>query len=153
MNDQTGGFRPNAQGSNQVIRRQGQGNQGGNYGNYNCEGHYVRDGNYNRDKNFNRGNYGNRNDKSGPYIPPQNCEVDPRDGGHSMARVEDMMHKMMRRFNASDEHNKELRNDLMGIGQKVDTHAISIKHLELKMTKLSTTVNTRQPGTLPSNTV
>ena len=49
------------------------------------------------------------------------------DGGGSMARVEDMLHKMMRRFDASDEHNKELRNDLAGIGQKVDTHAISIK--------------------------
>ena len=49
------------------------------------------------------------------------------DGGGSMTRVEDMLHKMMRRFDASDEHNKELRNDLAGIGQKVDTHAISIK--------------------------
>ena len=44
-----------------------------------------------------------------------------------MERVEDMLHKMMRRFDASDEHNKELTNDLAGIGQKVDTHAISIK--------------------------
>ena len=41
VNDQTGGFRPNAQGSNQEIRRQGQGNQGQSYGNYNREGHYV----------------------------------------------------------------------------------------------------------------
>ena len=29
-----------------------------------------------------------------------------------MARVEDMMHKKMRRFDASDKHTKELRNDL-----------------------------------------
>ena len=64
-----------------------------------------------------------------------------------------MLHKMMRRFDASDEHNKELRNDLAGIGQKVDTHAISIKQLELQLAQLSATVNTRQPGTLPSNTV
>ena len=28
------------------------------------------------------------------------------DGGGSMARVEDMLHKMMRRFDASDEHIK-----------------------------------------------
>ena len=77
------------------------------------------------------GNYGNRNDRNEPYVPPQKCEVTPRDGGGSMARVEDMLHKMMRRFDASDEHNKELRNDLAGIGQKVDTHAISIKQLEL----------------------
>ena len=64
-----------------------------------------------------------------------------------------MLHKMMRRFDASDEHNKEFRNDLAGIGQKVDTHAISIKQLELQLAQLSATVNTRQPGSLPSNTV
>ena len=64
-----------------------------------------------------------------------------------------MMQKMMRRFGDSDDHTKELRNDLPGIGKKVDTPAISIKHLELQMTQLSSTVNTRQPGTLSSNTV
>ena len=32
-----------------------------------------------------RGNSGNRNDRNGPYIPPQNREVTPRDGGDSMA--------------------------------------------------------------------
>ena len=68
VNEQMGGFRPIAQGSNQENWCQGQGNQGRNYGNYNREGHYVRDGNYNRDNNFNRGNYGNRNDRNGPYV-------------------------------------------------------------------------------------
>ena len=47
-----------------------------------------------------------------------------------MARVEDVLHKKMMRFDASDEHTKELTNDLAGIGQKDDTHAISIKQLE-----------------------
>ena len=70
-----------------------------------------------------------------------------------MARVEDMLHKMIRRFNVSDEHIKELRGDLASIGQKVDTHAISIKQIKLQMAQLSATVNTQQPGTLPSNTV
>ena len=70
-----------------------------------------------------------------------------------MARVEDMLHKMMRRFDTSDDHVKDLRSELAGIGQKVDTHAISIKQLELQMTQLSATVNTWKPGTLPSNTV
>ena len=70
-----------------------------------------------------------------------------------MVRVEDMLHKMMRRFDASDEHIKELRCDLPSIGQKVDTHAISIKQIELQMAQLSAIVNTWQPGTLPSNTV
>ena len=50
-----------------------------------------------------------------------------------MARVEDILQKMMGRFDASDEHAKELRGDLANIGQKVDAHAISIKHLELQM--------------------
>ena len=40
-----------------------------------------------------------------------------------MAKVEHMLHKMMRRFDASDEHIKELRYNLAIIGQKVDTHA------------------------------
>ena len=39
--------------------------------------------------------------------------------------------KMMMRFDASDEHTKDLRSDLADIGQKMDAHAISIKHFEL----------------------
>ena len=70
-----------------------------------------------------------------------------------MARVEDMLHKMIRRFDASDEHIKELRGELASIGQKVDTHAISIKQIELQVAQLSATVNRRQPCTLPSYTV
>ena len=46
----------------------------------------------------------------------------------------------MRRFDASDEHNKELRNDLAGIRQKVDTHAILIKQLELQLAQLFATM-------------
>ena len=60
---------------------------------------------------------------------------------------------MMRRFDASDEHIKDLRSDLAGIGKKVNTHAIAIKQIELQMAQLSATVNTQQPGTFPSNTV
>ena len=70
-----------------------------------------------------------------------------------MTRVEDMMQKMMRRFDASYERTKELRNGLAGIGKKVDTHAISINILELQMAQLSVTVNTHQQSTLPNNTV
>ena len=61
-----------------------------------------------------------------------------------MARVEDMLHKMMRRFDTSDEHIKELRCELTSIGKKVDTHAILIKQIELQVAQLSATVNTRQ---------
>ena len=70
-----------------------------------------------------------------------------------MAQVEDMLHKILRRFDASDENIKELRCDLSSIGQKVDTHAIWIKKIELQMAQLSATVNTRKPGSLSRNTV
>ena len=70
-----------------------------------------------------------------------------------MERVEDMLHKMMKRLDSSDEHLKKLRSDLACIRKKADRHAISIKQIELQMAQLSTIVNTQQPGTLPSNTV
>ena len=63
------------------------------------------------------------------------------------------MHKMMRRFDASDENIKELRSELASIGLTVDTNAISIKQLKLQLAQLSAIVNTRKPGTLPRNTV
>ena len=46
-----------------------------------------------------------------------------------------MLKKMMRRFDASDENTKELRSDLASIGQIVNAHAMSIKHLELRMSQ------------------
>ena len=60
---------------------------------------------------------------------------------------------MIRRFDTSDEHIKELRSDLAGIGKNVDTHAISIKQIKLQLAQLSATMNTQQPGTLSSNTL
>ena len=69
-----------------------------------------------------------------------------------MARVEDMFQKIMRRFDASDEHAKELKGDRAIICKKVDAHAISIKHLKLQMAHFSSTVNLCQTSTLPINT-
>uniref|UniRef100_M1E109 Integrase core domain containing protein n=1 Tax=Solanum tuberosum TaxID=4113 RepID=M1E109_SOLTU len=149
-----GGFPPNAQGPNTDNWHQEQGNQGRNYGNYNREGQYVHDGNFNHNNNYNRNNYSNRNNRVGPYVPPQNRESATREAGGNMACIEYMMQKMMRRFDATDENVKEIRNDLSGIGQKVDAHEVPIKHLEQQMTQLSTTVKPRQPGTTSlSNTI
>ena len=52
-----------------------------------------------------------------------------------------------------DENVKEMRNDLYFIEQNVDAHTFSIMNLELQMIQLSTIVNPRQPGTLPSNNI
>ncbi|XP_049378266.1 uncharacterized protein LOC125843073 [Solanum stenotomum] len=97
-------------------------------------------------------NYVNRNDRAGLYVPSQNRDSAPREAGGNMSRIEDMMLKMMRRFDATDENVKEMRNDLSCIGQKVDAHVVSIKQLEQQFSELSATVNTCQLGTLPSNT-
>ena len=35
-----------------------------------------------------------------------------------MVQVEDMLHKLMRRFDATDDHTKELRGDLANIWAK-----------------------------------
>ncbi|KAK4731656.1 hypothetical protein R3W88_024644 [Solanum pinnatisectum] len=77
----------------------------------------------------------------------------PKEAGSNMSCIKDMMQKMMRRFEAIDENVKEMRNDLSSIGQKVDAYVVSNNHLEQQMTQLSTIVNPRQPGTLPSNTI
>ena len=70
-----------------------------------------------------------------------------------MDLVEDMLKKIMRRFDSSDKHINELKSDIASIGQNVDAHAISIKHLVLQIAQLSSTVNPCQPGNLPSNTI
>ena len=59
-----------------------------------------------------------------------------------------MLQKKRRRFDATDENVKEMRNEIYGIGKKMNAHAVSIKYLDLEMNQLSTTVNPRQPGTL-----
>ena len=48
-----------------------------------------------------------------------------------MTQVEDMLKNMMRSFYSSDEHAKKLTRDFANIGKKVDTYAVSIRHLEL----------------------
>ena len=67
------------------VSDQGKGNRGRICGNYTHEGHYVLHGNNNRENIFNMDNYGNGNDRNGPYVPPKNREVTPRDGGDRMA--------------------------------------------------------------------
>ncbi len=47
----------------------------------------------------------------------------------------------------------ELRGDLANIGQNLDAHVVSTKHLELEMAHLSTYLNPHQQDTLPSNTI
>uniref|UniRef100_M1DI47 Integrase core domain containing protein n=1 Tax=Solanum tuberosum TaxID=4113 RepID=M1DI47_SOLTU len=62
------------------------------------------------------------NDKVSSYVTPVN-----RDAGNIMTRIEDMMQKMMKRFDATNENVREMRNNLSGVSQKVDAHVVSIR--------------------------
>ncbi|XP_049360697.1 uncharacterized protein LOC125825395 [Solanum verrucosum] len=99
---------------------------------------------YYHDNDYNRNNYGNKNKRVRPYVPPGNREFGNTEDGGSMSHIKDMMQKMIKRFDATDENVKEMQNDLSGISQKVDTHAVSIKQLQQQFSQLSTTVNPRK---------
>lgn len=47
-----------------------------------------------------------------------------------MLYIEDMMQKMIRKFDVLDEIVKEVCNDLPSTGQTFDAHIVSVKHLE-----------------------
>nr|ABI34335.1 Integrase core domain containing protein [Solanum demissum] len=136
-NYQKGCFRANAKGSNLDQWRQGQGNQGRNYGNYNQAGHYVATTTTIRTTMATK--------IIGVFLTV-------------LLKIRNLVIgklgvKIMKRFDSTNENVKEMQNDLSGIGQKVDAHEVSIKQLEQQMNSLSTIVNPRQPGTLPSNTI
>lgn len=80
-----------------------QGNQGRSY--------YEKFGYKDRDQ----GNWKNKNDRSGLYVPPRNCEaVAPSSGKMSM---EDMMAKLLKGVEATNTGVTEVKNDLSSINQ------------------------------------
>lgn len=51
-----------------------------------------------------------------------------------MAWIEDMMPKMLRRFDTTYENVEDMRSDLSSLRQNMVAYAFSIKHIELQMT-------------------
>ncbi|XP_049382845.1 uncharacterized protein LOC125847223 [Solanum stenotomum] len=94
-----------------------------------------------------------RNERVGPYVPPGNKESCNREAGDSMSRVEEVMQKMLEKFDTTDQNLKETRTELSVIGQKINAHEVSIELLERQFSQLSAIVNTRQLGMLPNNTI
>ena len=60
-------------------------------------------------------------------------------------QFENILKKMMRRFDATDANVKDMIGELSCIGQKVDAHAVSIKHLEIQNNKFFTIVTDANP--------
>uniref|UniRef100_M1DIZ9 Integrase core domain containing protein n=1 Tax=Solanum tuberosum TaxID=4113 RepID=M1DIZ9_SOLTU len=96
-----------------------------------------KDRNYNRDNTYNQKNYGNRNDKAGPYVPPQNWESGNREVVGSMSQIEDTMQKMMKRFDLIDENVKEMQNNLSEALEQMPGYAKFMKDLVTKKRDVS----------------
>lgn len=66
--------------------------------------------------------YGNRNEKSGPYVLFGNKDV-----GSSMTLFENMMQMIMKIFENIVENVKDIHINFPGDSHKVDAHEVSIK--------------------------
>lgn len=54
-----------------------------------------------------------------------------------------MMEKVLKKVENSDENIKEMCGDILGMSQKVDSHDITIKQLELQLGQVSIALNQR----------
>lgn len=67
--------------------------------------------------------------------------------------MEDMLVKVLQRVESTNSGVKKMKGDLSNMSQIVDSHSTFIKQLEHQMGKLSTTLDKRKNGTLPSDTI
>lgn len=67
--------------------------------------------------------------------------------------MKDIMEKLLKRVESTDDRVREINKDLPTMRQLVDSHSISIKKLEQQMSQLSATFNQRKSGNLLSDTV
>ncbi|KAK4731373.1 hypothetical protein R3W88_024361 [Solanum pinnatisectum] len=84
------------------------------------------------------------------YIPPHESQK-PKDskGGHS----EDMLSRILHKVEGSNKILKEMKDDVSTLSQTVTSHSISIKELETQMGHISSYLNPRQQGGLPTDTM
>ncbi|XP_047253647.1 uncharacterized protein LOC124887770 [Capsicum annuum] len=62
-----------------------------------------------------------------------------------------LLSKLVKGKESQESYLKDIKEDLSGLNQKVDSHVTSIRQLEQQFGQMSATVNQRQPDTLPSN--
>ncbi|XP_059285154.1 uncharacterized protein LOC132038513 [Lycium ferocissimum] len=160
INNQARGSRPNDQGPNQGSWRKGQGNQGWNKDSEN-QGWNKDSGNSHwRDNNQsgynnNQGGYNNHR-SSNPYVPPKGNQIissQPSTSDPASPKMEDMLSRVLKKVESTNSFCKEIRDEMKSLGLIVGFHSTSIKQLESQLGQISATLNQRQKGTLPSDTV
>ncbi|XP_059281184.1 uncharacterized protein LOC132034854 [Lycium ferocissimum] len=147
IKNQREGSRPNYQGPSQGSWWQGQGNQDWNKDQ--CHSNW-RDNHDNNQRGYNN-NYNNHR-SSNPYVPPkgnQQSSSQPPTSDLASSKIEDMLKKV----ESTDTFFKETRDEVKSMGQVVSSHSTSIKQLESQLGQISASLNQRQKGSLPSDTV
>ncbi|XP_060211834.1 uncharacterized protein LOC132639404 [Lycium barbarum] len=64
-----------------------------------------------------------------------------------------MLSRVLKKVESTDSFCKETRDEMKILGQVVGSHSTLIKQLESQLGKISATLNQRQKGTLPSDTI
>ncbi|XP_060201978.1 uncharacterized protein LOC132630418 [Lycium barbarum] len=67
--------------------------------------------------------------------------------------MEDMLSRILKKVESIDSFCKETRDEMKSLGKVVGSHLNSIKQLESQRGQISATLNQRQKGTLPGDTV
>ncbi|WMV40994.1 hypothetical protein MTR67_034379 [Solanum verrucosum] len=65
----------------------------------------------------------------------------------------DMLARILNKVKGSDKVLKEMKDDISSLNQTITSHSVSIKQLEIQMGQISTNLNPRPKGGLPSDTM
>ncbi|KAK4724715.1 hypothetical protein R3W88_027494 [Solanum pinnatisectum] len=74
-------------------------------------------------------------------------------GSSSRSKLEDMLAKVLQKVESTDAVVKEMKGDFSSMIQLVDSHTTFIKQIEQQLGQLSASLNQRNNGSLPSDTI
>ncbi|WMV19322.1 hypothetical protein MTR67_012707 [Solanum verrucosum] len=99
------------------------------------------------------GNWRDREVEKDKYVPPHYLPKSKKPARSEGNRTEEMITRIFNKVEGSDKVLKDLKNDFSTMTLKVTYNFVSIKQLETQTCQISTYLNPRQKGTMPSDTV